>query len=326
MEIKKSFDASVVSVRDVDNNNICVTLHRLDTSERKQILWWFINDFVVVPQEVLADDGTPKVGATLHLWEMADGRIFPNKDVYPARTYPIREKKHTSLIGGMCHESLYENTIFYESCTLDELTARFYKRMKEFDEAVIAETFAVLHGEGDDTKYKYLTQLLGVECNFLPSQESETMEYKSSFIHCAYKAKNERIVQYNNLFSEIAAFANSHIEADILVGVADNGTIVGIENELLNETTFKNRSNFEADFRNQLTQSLDNFAFCKTISMTWFRTEDRKVFCRIHIPKWSGKTILLNGSELYVRDGSASRWLKNDDLINYIIENHTAMA
>lgn len=49
------------------------------------------------------------------------------------------------------------------------------------------------------------------------------------------------------------------------VGVGNDGTIRGVEDELLNEAPFENRADFQADFMNQLSQAIDNYSFVSQI-------------------------------------------------------------
>lgn len=95
---------------------------------------------------------------------------------------------------------------------------------------------------------------------------------------------------------------------------------------MLNETPFTNRADFQADFRNQLNQAIGNYQFVSSITMTWYKTAEEKLFCRISVPKWEGTVILLNGCELYVREDAGKKQLKDKDLIDYIVMNCVVKA
>ena len=96
---------------------------------------------------------------------------------------------------------------------------------------------------------------------------------------------------------EIAAFANSHIQASVYIGINNDGSIKGIEDELLHEVPFNTRADFEADFLNQLFMATNNNILASSISLNWYKTEDEHIFCKITIPEWNGDIIFLNGSD-----------------------------
>lgn len=58
-----------------------------------------------------------------------------------------------------------------------------------------------------------------------------------------------------------------------------------------------------------------------TVKIDWYRTESDKIFSKIYIPQWKGQLILLNGTELFVRNQAGKRQLKYNDLIEYVIHN-----
>ena len=72
-------------------------------------------------------------------------------------------------------------------------------------------------------------------------------------MHSANPLRSERSFQNQQIFKEIVAFGNSHEMGDVYVGVGNDGTIRGVEDELLNEAPFENRADFQADFMNQLS-------------------------------------------------------------------------
>lgn len=179
----------------------------------------------------------------------------------------------------------------------------------------------------EHVQYSSLCTILGVDSvDMIGKQENRFREYKSSFLHCANPLHNERTYQYQQIFREIVAFGNAHVAGDVFVGINNKGEVRGIEEELLNETPFTNRADFQADFRNQLNQAIGNYQFVSSIKMTWYKTAEEKLFCRISVPKWEGTVILLNGCELYVREDAGKKQLKDKDLIDYIVKNSVVKA
>ena len=168
-------------------------------------------------------------------------------------------------------------------------------------------------------QYDFLCSLLNIDFVELGMQESCSREFKSSFLHSANPQRTERSYQYQQIFREIAAFANSHKSGNVFVGIANDGSIRGVEKELLDEAPFSNRADFQKDFWNQMSQSIGNYSFVSSIEIKWYKTPDDKLFCRISVPKWDGEVILLNGCELYVRDDAGKKQLKDKDLIDYIL-------
>ena len=229
----------------------------------------------------------------------------------------------------MSRESLYEDAQLYQVFSLDSLWNKFAQecQMGHLGADVVLKAMELKAKSSESVQYSSLCAILGIDsADMIGKQENRFREYKSSFLHCANPLHNERTYQYQQIFREIAAFGNGHVAGDVFIGINNKGEVRGIEEELLNETPFTNRADFQADFRNQLNQAIGNYQFVSSITMTWYKTAEEKLFCRISVPKWEGTVILLNGCELYVREDAGKKQLKDKDLIDYIVMNCVVKA
>lgn len=322
---KRNFQARVL-----DSIGTVFTYLDLTTNTRGTMTYRTL-DYVNLPDDLFDECQRLKVGATLELVEMTNGRVYPNHKTY-GKTMPtphpllntvVADKRpKTTKAVKMDRCTLFADTIRYEQTpSLDSLWNRFAAKCGELTPAEIMSAITMKGTASTDEQTAFLCTLLGIAATSLSPQESHAVEYKSSFVHSAKAPQSERTIQYNEILSELLAFANSHVEGQLFIGVNNGGEIVGVEDELLNDTPFANRADFEADFRNFINQSTGNFAFCNSLSIDWFHTDNDHLFCRITVPQWNNNVILMRGTELYVREGASRRQLKNNDFIQYILSN-----
>lgn len=316
---KRSFEAKVIEVKNLSTGKYLRYVN-MNNGEEGIVPEWCITSFVVLPNECIDSDGHVVVGTILKLREMEDGKIYPSTS-YQHRANPLQKPSAPAKAKKMSKESLYEDAQLYQSVSLDELWNMFADKLRKNELTVdaILQAMDVKSKSSEKEQSAYLGTLLGVNSVDLGKQENLHREFKSSFMHSANPLRSERSFQNQQIFKEIVAFGNSHEMGDVYVGVGNDGTIRGVEDELLNEAPFENRADFQADFMNQLSQAIDNYSFVSQIKMIWYKTIEGKLFCRISIPKWEGGIILLNGCELYVRGDAGKKQLKNADLINYVL-------
>ena len=322
---KRNFQARVL-----DSIGTVFTYLDLTTNTRGTMTYRTL-DYVNLPDDLFDECQRLKVGATLELVEMTNGRVYPNHKTYGKTASAPRLSLSTAATNQptkaakpakMNRNALFADTIRYEQTpSLDNLWNRFAAKCSELTPAEIMSAITMKGTATADEQTALLCTLLGIHTTQLSPQESSVVEYKSSFVHSAKAPQSERTMQYNEILSELLAFANSHVEGQLFIGVNNGGEIVGVEDELLNDTPFANRADFEADFRNFINQSTGNFAFCNSLSIDWFHTDDDHLFCRITVPQWTNNVILMRGTELYVREGASRRQLKNNDFIQYILSN-----
>lgn len=318
----KTFNACITGCNNLTNGTSYYTLKKTETDEAGSVPCWCLDDFAVFNEQDLDSNGHLRIGAEVQLREMENGKI------YPGLGYEKRFKSSISLhrqpTKTMSKESLYEGAEKYNTYIQDDienLWKKFEDRCDELPQSILIEGIKI-RNKGIEEQKPFLISALGLDKIKILIQESKDIEFKSSFMHTPYQKKlNEKILQYRNIFAEIVAFANSHLDGKIYVGINNDGSINGLENELLTEAPFSTRSDFETDFINQLYMITQNHSFSTTIDMKWFKTEEDHIFCLINVPKWDGDIIFINGCELYVRCKANKTQLKNNDLINYIIKN-----
>lgn len=318
MEIlKRSFKAKVTENKEQANGRVLRYLD-MDNGAEGTVPEWCITSFVILPKELMDSEGHVLEGVSLDLREMSSGRIYPST-IYERRRMPLQKP----LPKRMNKESLYEDALLYQEKTLDDLWAMFADKSSrgEIAKETLLHAFEIKGVAKAKEQYDFLCSLLNMDFVELGMQESCSREFKSSFLYSANPQRTERSYQYQQIFKEIAAFANSHKDGNVFVGIANDGSIRGVEKELLDEAPFLNRADFQKDFSNQMSQSIGNYSFVSSIEIRWYKTPEDKLFCRISIPKWDGGIILLNGCELYVRDDAGKKQLKDNDFIEYILSH-----
>lgn len=318
MEIlKRSFKAKVTENKEQANGRVLRYLD-MDNGAEGTVPEWCITSFVILPKELMDSEGHVLEGVSLDLREMSSGRIYPST-IYERRRMPLQKP----LPKRMNKESLYEDALLYQEKTLDDLWAMFADKSSrgEIAKETLLHAFEIKGVAKAKEQYDFFCSLLNMDFVELGMQESCSREFKSSFLHSANPQRTERSYQYQQIFKEIVAFANSHKDGNVFVGIANDGSIRGVEKELLDEAPFPNRADFQKDFWNQMSQSIGNYSFVSSIEIKWYKTPDDKLFCRILVPIWNGGIILLNGCELYVRDDTGKKQLKDNDFIEYILSH-----
>lgn len=321
----KMFEAQVIELKEQVNGRY-LHFFNMDNGVEGFVPEWCIINHVILPDELLDSEGHVKKGAVLQLREVEGGKIYPGFN-YERRATPLT--KPVTSTKKMSRESLYEDAQLYQVFSLDSLWNKFAQecQMGHLGADVVLKAMELKAKSSESVQYSSLCAILGIDsADMIGKQENRFREYKSSFLHCANPLHNERTYQYQQIFREIAAFGNGHVAGDVFIGINNKGEVRGIEEELLNETPFTNRADFQADFRNQLNQAIGNYQFVSSITMTWYKTAEEKLFCRISVPKWEGTVILLNGCELYVREDAGKKQLKDKDLIDYIVMNCVVKA
>lgn len=139
--------------------------------------------------------------------------------------------------------------------------------------------------------------------------ETEFIEFKTSF-SCISGIKQT-----------IVAFANSHHDGTILVGVNDEGYPEGLHRYLT-----PNEQNNQANIiKNQIKLETASLLFSQTLEITW-ETREGKTICRIHVPAWKGNILFLHQEKLFVRMGATNQLLKGTDLVDFIVNRYCQSA
>ncbi|MFB7147126.1 GmrSD restriction endonuclease domain-containing protein [Agrobacterium deltaense] len=126
------------------------------------------------------------------------------------------------------------------------------------------------------------------------------------------------------IMKTIAAFANAH-GGTLLIGVADNGEIVGLDNDY-KSLNGGNRDKFELHLKTLIINTFGE-AFAATKLKLAFPEVDEKEICRVEILP-ANKPIYIKLADkggaaqdrFYVRNGNSSREMTGDQAITYIKE------
>lgn len=114
---------------------------------------------------------------------------------------------------------------------------------------------------------------------------------------------SKRKSPYDGIVKTIVAFANSD-GGEVLLGVADDATIVGIEALIRRE---RNKDKFELALRSAIRSNIDGAV--DRLYRTRFERVDDKEILRIEVEK-SAKHVFTNQrGDFYIRDGNATRSL-----------------
>lgn len=293
----------------------------IETAECRTVPCWCLDDFALFPSDAV-DPQTRhiKVGEAVDLlFDEAKGKTFPSP-AYPKIPHCLKPDRKP-LPEAVNIESWYDAAKPYAAkMTLNECRAEYVDRVRLglVDAATQTRILQLMMPPIDEAELlKALQEALGYVLPWM--QESATVEYKSSFFHHANPAKTSKD-QFDEIISELASFANSHVGGKVYVGINRGGEIVNLAKELTEYSKAPTRERFEADFKNRVKQQSDSFGFLSAISFEWFKTADNKLFCCISVGKWDGGIVIL-GNELWVRDESAKHLLRFNDLIDYIKKN-----
>ncbi len=176
--------------------------------------------------------------------------------------------------------------------------------------AIIRNGFQRLTVENHDTVSRFTATQLAM------SPESETLEFKSTArwnLHT--KARDERLEK--KIAVTVAAFMNTS-GGSLLIGVADNGQALGLDNDLL----LMARPDHDR-YQTWLYDLFENYlgkAVCANIRVSFEAVEGKEV-CRIDAQPTSEPVYLKfpksSPSEFYARLGNSSRQLAMDEFNDY---------
>ena len=148
--------------------------------------------------------------------------------------------------------------------------------------------------------------------------ESNILEFKSSFrFDLKQNTVNKALEAV--VMKTLAGFMNSG-GGTLLLGVSDNGTILGLENDY-QTLKRKDKDGFEQLIMSSVSEKLGTAA-CKYIRLV-FHSHNQMEVCRIIVER-AGFPIYVkegNSKKFYVRTGSGTRDMDIQEAINYISEN-----
>ena len=150
--------------------------------------------------------------------------------------------------------------------------------------------------------------------NLIQKGESGTLEFKSTFSVCMKGEVDKKIIELACL-KTIAAFLNSN-GGHLLIGVSDEGNIIGLEKDLKLKQNKKDK--FLLYFKNQIRNKIGEqfYPFINSEIVNIDNKEVLMIEC-----KQSKSACFIDAKDFYVRTNPATDKLEGEKLINYI-SNH----
>lgn len=204
-------------------------------------------------------------------------------------------------------------------CEIDGLVAHLYELSEdEFEYAL--STFPLIEqsikNQVMEAYYKFASGPDDMAVKRLVAQgESQTCEFKVAACWNAFKGQKDEKMR-ENVLEEVAAFLNSPEGGTLLIGVADDGSIVGLENDFLAANPQKqNRDGYGLYLLEHLKNFLQgNWSLCYKIS---FATLQGKEICRIDVQPAPSPAYTSQG-HLWIREGARKRSLSPHEAANYV--------
>ena len=145
--------------------------------------------------------------------------------------------------------------------------------------------------------------------------EGPFLEFKSTFRWDIEQSRTNRLLE-GVVLKSLAGFLNSKDGGTLLIGVSDNGDIIGLENDY--QTLKKqNQDGFEQSIMTAIAANL-GADLCSLVSIL-FHAIDNKTICRLIVTP-SARPVFLNqgnNPKLYVRTGGATRDLNIQEALEF---------
>lgn len=189
----------------------------------------------------------------------------------------------------------------------------FLDRRRVLMARVVREGFSTLWGETGATREATVEDLIA-------AGESQTIEYKSSARwNMAIGDKDPKLEHL--IVKTVCGFLNAE-GGSLLIGVDDNGNVLGIDNDLSTLSGKPNVDGYELFLRQLLDASL-SINTAATVQIR-FPSVGGSVICLVSVAA-SGKPVFsrpakgsgIDGSEFWVRIGNATKQLHADDMVEY---------
>jgi hypothetical protein len=150
--------------------------------------------------------------------------------------------------------------------------------------------------------------------------ESQTLEFKSSWQWDIREKKENTALRHASL-KTIAAFLNSE-GGTLLIGVEDDGNILGISNDLARFQNSKDR--FEQNLRTRLVESIGTVA-AAGVNIRFAAAADKEV-CVLEVEPSRERVYSRSdrGQEFYCRVGNTTRALTLEEAENYLAQHWPA--
>ncbi len=149
----------------------------------------------------------------------------------------------------------------------------------------------------------------------IAGKENERVEFKvAAYWNARESRKDDRM--RDNVVQEVAAFLNSREGGTVLIGVEDNGTVIGLDEDYAAANARKpNRDGYQLTLQDSLASHLEgHWSQFYTIS---FGTVQGRDVCRIDVQPAPEEVFLKNG-DFYIREGNRKRRLTARETRDYI--------
>jgi hypothetical protein len=208
---------------------------------------------------------------------------------------------------------------------LDGLVAHLYGLTEE-EFAHILDSFPLVAQEIKDAALNAFRALASnpddaeVE-RLIAAGENSWTEFKVAAAWNPHTMKKDENLRWN-VVREVAAFRNSREGGNVFVGVADDGTVVGLAQDYAAADPNKpTRDGYELFLRNVLSSQQGVGAAHTAACQITFHTVDGNDVCRIHVPPASGPAYA--GGDFYVRSGNQARKLSAQEAHSYVASHWT---
>ena len=174
----------------------------------------------------------------------------------------------------------------------------------------------VCRNEGKETPRRIQDEKTVVQ--LIAAGEHEALEFKSSLRWDRQQKRVNKDLE-NAVVKTLAGFLNSKHGGDLLVGVADDGTVVGLKDDY-ESLRKKDQDGFELHLRQIIGRDLGaSVSFFLTIT---FHGIDGDEICQVTVAPSSDPIYVKDpkgsGDVLYFRDGNATRPLPVNEAVKYV--------
>lgn len=197
---------------------------------------------------------------------------------------------------------------------------RYFLLEIHFDNLLMVFLFLSAGGLIGYLAYRLKTSLNKKDKSLSPEEllqkgESEAVEFKSSLRWDYKQNKTNKEIEFAVL-KTIAAFMNTR-RGTLLVGVADDAAIIGIENDYLSLKK-KNRDGFEQHIMELVSLNMGTDC-CKNIRITFFERQGKDI-CAVEVSHIKTPVFLKfqQNTFFYVRTGNHTRELDIQEALKYI--------
>ncbi len=232
--------------------------------------------------------------------------FYPLYDFVFYHEHGVKNMTVFEYISGRFIESLQGNT---------PIKTSFFAKVGMVFGIVLAWIYGKLHKKLAQIE-QLTTELQRDLKSSIQQGEGPLLEFKSSFRWDYQNSCTNKNIE-TAVIKTIAGFMNSHSGGTLLIGVADNGEILGIENDL-KTLRRKDTDGFEQLLMTTIASSL-GARFCQNIHILFHLVEERYV-CRIIVNPSPNPVFFKQNKEakFFLRTGGGTRDLNIEDASKYI--------